>query len=489
MSVSPNADALLILLGSTASSLRRARLRAAFGGLLVAAGTCVLVARLAALAGLPPDALDAAQWLAAILIAVTAAGAFAWAGRPVPRDEAARRLDRHHALRDALSSAAAFLDRPAPEPLERLHITRAAGVAARLTVPRVAVPDRAWMMAAAVLWGALGLWHVLSSATVSPAPDLVLAQERQTRSGDATRASLPAGSGQQARADSASTEIVDSVHRPAMPGPSAPGDAPVSPRSWDAGAPNRDGGPAASTLPAAAPGANGGAPSGPSGSDAVAAREDLARALSALFDDTADRPDDTVSQNGVGLPPSKRPRRVESPRGGSEAGRTHLAVDDRPGALQGEVARIRQDGARGGSLPLPPSHGRWLPSGATPDDARRAMPAPASLGAEGGAAAPAGRESLGEEEGAFDPVDGPLPTVVAVKPTAETAPPGRPGRRGERRGDPVPTTFERAAVPLRVITAPGPPGRESARDAVRTEPALTPALREYALYVNRSQAR
>lgn len=489
MSVSPNADALLSLLGRTASSVRRARLRGAFGGLLVAAGTCVLIARLAALAGLPPDALDAAHWLAAILIAVTAAGAFAWAGRPVPRGEAARRLDRHHALRDAMASAAAFLDRSAPEPLERLHITRAAGVAARLSLPRGTVPDRPWMMAAAVLWGALGVWHVLPSATVSPAPDLVLAPERQTQSGDATRASLPVGSGPPARPDPASTEIVDSVHRPAVPHTSESGDAPVAPQSGNAAAPGRDGGPAASSLPAAAPGANGGAPGGPSGPDAVAARDDLARALAALFDDTADRRDDTASQGGVGLPPSKRPRRVESPRGGSEAGRTHLAVDDRPGAPQGEVARIRQDGARGGSLPPPPSDGRWLPSGAAPDDVQRAVPAPASLGAEGGAAAPTGRESLGEEEGAFDPVDGPLPAVAAVKPAGETSLPGRPGRRGERRGDPVPTTFERAAVPLRAITASGQPGRESVRDAVRTDPALTPALREYALYVNRSQAR
>jgi hypothetical protein len=345
------------------------------------------------------------------------------------------------------------------------------------------------MMAAAVLWGALGLWHVLSSATVSPAPSRPTATELHTRSGDASHAPRPAESGPRARGDSVQPETAGAAHRPGASGASGSDAAPAAPRSGDAGAPNRDGGPAASSLPAAAPGADGGAPSGPSGSDAVAAREDLARALSALFDDTADRPDDTVSQGGVGLPPSKRPRRVESPRGGSEAGRTHLAVDDRPGALQGEVARIRQDGARGGSLPLPPSQGRWLPSGAAPDDARRAMPAPASLGAEGGGAAPTGRESLGEEEGAFDPVDGPLPTVVAVKPTGETAPPGGPGRKGERRGDPVPTTFERAAVPLRVITAPGPPGRESARDAVRTEPALTPALREYALYVNRSQAR
>lgn len=488
MTASPNPDALLTLLGRTASTLRRARLRFALRILLVTTGAMLVLGRAAGLLGASLDSIRAAGVLAMLLTTVGALGALAWALRPVPRDEAARLLDRHHALRDAMASAVAFQSHHPADPLERLHILRATELAGRLAPPRGLVRHRAWTFAAAGVWMALGL--LLMAAPPSRAPLSAGEADVSWATGDEAPASMRGEPPPDARPPAPALArgpagAIDPIGAAGEP------DAGTSPRAVESGVPpqGKPGGPAASSLPGASPGGTTGGAASTGGQDAVAAREDLAQALSALFQDAPDRPDDTVSQGGVGLPPSKRPRRVESPRGGSEAGRTHLAFDDRPGAPQGDVARIRQDGARGGTLPPPPADGGWTPSGADPDSANRAIPAHAAVRAEPGAAAPTGRESVGEEEGTFDPKEGPVPRVLVVKPGDGTSLTGRAGGRGEPGGDPVPTTFERAAVPLRVLTTAGPPGRESARDATRPDSALVPALRAYALYLNRSHER
>ncbi len=488
MSASPNPDPLLMLLGHTASTLRRARLMFALRILLVTTGAILVLSHAAGLLGASAESIRAAGVLAILLNVVGAIGALAWALRSVSREEAARLLDRHHALRDAMASAVAFQSHHPADPLERLHILRATELAGRMAPPRGLVRQRAWTFAAAGVWIAFGL--------------LLMGAPPSRESGSAGGADVSRAIGDEAPAIRPGQPDPD-AHPPAPAlarGPAAAIDPIGAAGEPDAGTSSRSGeswvppqgnpsGPAASSLPGASPGGTTGGASSTGGQDAVAAREDLAQALSALFQDASDRPDDAVSQGGVGLPPSKRPRRVESPRGGSEAGRTHIAFDDRPGTPQGDVARIRQDGARSGTLPRPPADGGWTPSGADPDSANRATPAHAAVRAEPGAAAPTGRESVGEEEGAFDPKEGPAPRVLVVKPGDAASLPGRAGGRGEPGGDPVPTTFERAAVPLRVLTTAGPRGRESARDSTRPDSALVPALRDYALYLNRSHER
>ncbi len=399
-------------------------------------------------------------------------------------------LDRHHGLPDTLASAHAFAADPCAGVLARLHTHRADAIAGALAPPVPAAGRGGrWWIAAAVAWVAVAASHLAGLGTVP------------TEAGRSASADL--GDGPPALPSA--SPVADGASQPARGSrsdisgldPSArlgPVGAPVAstagrPADKSLAQPSPGSLPVLGRMTAVGPGRVGEAARRADTAEILAARDDLAQALSALFRDAEPAPDDTTTQaGGIGLPEAKKPRRVESPRGGSEAGRTHLAVGGDTG--QGEVAPLRSEGNRAGMQP-PPADGRWQSDKSDEAPGGRTAPVNASVGSQGGGGvAPPGQSSEGVQ--AAELRLGPEVPVASARTTPATLGPAlaRRGPPGERLRERVPTALQATRVPLPNGAAfAGPSRSESVRDDTPLSAEYRAAARDYALSLNRSPSR